>query len=111
MELIISSMPILGEANMLRYLARVIPVLEYEQRNSFDIDTLLDTSYTIAEAKTKTERTTLLQSIYKMLGKNTYLTGSQITIADLSVYSAIKQTGAKDANATLTKWLQRVESL
>jgi aminoacyl tRNA synthase complex-interacting multifunctional protein 2 len=110
-ELIVSQRPILGEVNILRYLSRVSSdCLNYETYiNAHEVDSLLDISFGIIKAKTKTERASLLQTLHKSLGKQEWLGGrDQVSIADLAAYSAIKQsTSANEINVNLGKWLQR----
>ena len=110
-ELLISHQPILGEVNILRYLSRVSSdLLNYETyNNTHEIDTLLDISYNIVKAKTKTERGALLKALSKSLGKSQWLAGrSQVSVADLAAYSAIKQaTSPSEVSVSLGKWLQR----
>jgi glutathione S-transferase len=101
----------LGEVNILRYLSRVSSdCLNYETYiNAHEVDSLLDISFGIIKAKTKTERASLLQILHKSLGKQEWLGGrDQVSIADLAAYSAIKQsTSANEINVNLGKWLQR----
>ncbi|GJQ71668.1 hypothetical protein Trydic_g11364 [Trypoxylus dichotomus] len=58
-ELVVSKVPILGEVNILRYLARVTSSMNYESSKPFELDSILDTCYTLIQAKTKTDRTPL----------------------------------------------------
>ncbi|XP_044271083.1 probable aminoacyl tRNA synthase complex-interacting multifunctional protein 2 isoform X2 [Tribolium madens] len=110
-ELVISHARILGEVNILRYLARVTSdSLNYETCNNVhEIDALLDVCYNIVKSKTKTERASLLQILNKSLGKSQWLGDrSQISIADVAAYSAIKQaTIPSEVNVNLGKWLQK----
>ncbi|RZC39907.1 aminoacyl tRNA synthase complex-interacting multifunctional protein 2 [Asbolus verrucosus] len=110
-ELILSHTPIQGEVNILRYLSRMSSNnLNYETYpNLHEIDALLDVSYGIVKARTKTERASLLQTLNKSLGKCQWLAGrNEISVADLAAYSAIKQvTASSEVNVNLGKWLQR----
>lgn len=107
-------MPIIGEINLLRHLARLLPqALKYEcSENVLDIDIILDICYSLTRSKTKTERTRLIQTLSKSLGKADWFCGSTgITVADVAVYSTLKQIGDAECNQTLTKWLQKCETL
>jgi len=113
-ELIVSPTPIQGEINILRFLARLSTShLNYENGpNPHEIDSLLENSYAIIRAKTKTERASLLQNINKSLGKHQWLAGrGQMSIADLAAYSAIKQVvSPNEVNVNVGKWMQRCEA-
>ncbi|KAK4876449.1 hypothetical protein RN001_012871 [Aquatica leii] len=111
-ELIVSQVPISGEPNVLRYLARLIPnVLIYETAdNVWEIDSALDLSYSLIRARTKTERLGLIQSLNKKLGKSKFLCGhSEMTIADLAASSAIRQVADNEVTQNMMKWLQRCD--
>ncbi|CAH1971972.1 unnamed protein product [Acanthoscelides obtectus] len=112
-ELLVGFLQIRGEVNLLRYLSRATqsPLTYNSDPNSIEVDSILDVCYLIARSKTKVERAALYQCLNKSLGKAQWLIGSsQIGIADLAAYSAIKQvSGDSDVNATLKKWYQRCE--
>ncbi|XP_031351818.1 probable aminoacyl tRNA synthase complex-interacting multifunctional protein 2 isoform X2 [Photinus pyralis] len=111
-ELLATQLPICGEANVLRYFARVLPGLFiYENSdNVTDLDAALDIAYCLVQAKTKTERASHLQSLSKKLGKSQFLCAhAEITIADIAACSAIKQVAQNEVNQTMGKWLVRCE--
>ncbi|KAJ8968860.1 hypothetical protein NQ317_016783 [Molorchus minor] len=114
-ELLVSHVPIRGEANLLRYLSRAIrsPLTYDSEPDCIEIDSLLDICYLIVRARTKTERTNLLQMLNKSLGKSQWLLGrGQASVADLAAYSAIKQaSNASEISANLGKWFQRCETV
>lgn len=117
LELLVSHTPILGEVNLLRYLARLTNTnLNYEnQPNPHEIDTILDLSYRLVHCQTKNERAQILQTFNKSLvSQQQWLAGrSQITIADLAAYSAIKQIVpvASEIKGNLKKWFDRCDAL
>lgn len=104
----------MGESNILRFLSRLSSThLNYELgENPHEIDALLDVSHALLKATTKSERAGLLQTVNKSLGKSNWLAGrDQVGVADLAVFSAIKQvTAANEINVNLSKWLQRCEA-
>lgn len=111
-QLVILGTSIIGEVNLLRYLARSIPNFEYESKKAFEIDAVLDLCYSIILLKTKTDRSSLLHSLNKKLGKSQWLFGFEtISVADIAAYSAIKQVASSEANVNLTKWMQRCENI
>lgn len=88
--------------------------LSYNQAaDSVDIDSVLDLCHQIVNAKTKKEKTTLLQSLNKYLGKSQWLLGrNKPSIADIAAFSAIKQVSSSDdLSANLLKWFQRCTSV
>jgi len=115
-EFLLSHIPISGEVNLLRFLSRLATTnLSYDSdADSVEIDSLLDQCYLLVRAKTKAERTSILQSFSKSLSKShQWLVGrNRAGIADLAAYSAIRQClGPNDLGANLTKWYQRCGSL
>ncbi|CAG9760861.1 unnamed protein product [Ceutorhynchus assimilis] len=110
-EFLITHTPISGEVNLLRFLSRSANTnLNYDaEANSFEIDSLLDQSYLLVRSKTKVERAGILQTFNQSLGKAEWLLGKkQAGIADVAVYSAIKQAAvANQLSANLAKWYQR----
>ncbi|KAJ8959962.1 hypothetical protein NQ318_009395 [Aromia moschata] len=114
-ELLVSHIPILGEVNLLRYLSRAIKSpLSYESEpDGTEIDSILDICYLVVRAKTKTERTSLLQTINKSLGKSQWLLGrDQASVADIAAYSAIRQaSNTSEISANLGKWFHRCETI
>lgn len=114
-EVLISFVPIMGEVNLLRYLASVVPsLLSYtEEADSIEVDSVLDLCHQIVRAKTKTEKTNLLQSLNKSLGKSQWLLGrDSVGIADIAAYSVIQQvSNSSELNVNLGKWFQRCSTV
>ncbi|KAI4461155.1 aminoacyl trna synthase complex-interacting multifunctional protein [Holotrichia oblita] len=109
-ELVVSKVPILGEVNILRYFARSTSSMNYETSNPFELDSILDTCYTLIQSKTKTDRSAAMHIINKKLGKSQWLCDrSEYTIADIAAYSSLKQIPQNEINVNLTKWLQKCE--
>ncbi|XP_044753884.1 probable aminoacyl tRNA synthase complex-interacting multifunctional protein 2 [Coccinella septempunctata] len=111
-ELNIPHYPIQGEANILRYLVRILDnELNYERsQNMIKIDELLDLSYRLSFADSKTNRTSLIQSLNKNL-KSKWLTDQkEISIADVAVYDALKKFASNnEINGSLSKWFVQCE--
>ncbi|KAF5272118.1 hypothetical protein FQA39_LY01200 [Lamprigera yunnana] len=113
LEFLVSKLPITGEPNMLRFLARLVPgLLRYEnETNLHEIDSALDLSYCLAQAKTKTDRMGFIQALNKKLGKGKFMcNSSELTIADIAAYSAVKQITTNEITQNMSKWLQRCET-
>jgi len=109
-ELMISPLTqsvIKGEVNILRYFARVFDdEFMYESSpNCAAIDCMLDTISSLPYSIPK-NRPPMLRSVTTGLSKSANLTGEDITIADLALFSYLKQADqAKDLHATVKKWL------
>ncbi|XP_030753214.1 probable aminoacyl tRNA synthase complex-interacting multifunctional protein 2 isoform X2 [Sitophilus oryzae] len=114
-EFLIAHTPISGEVNFLRYLSRSTDTqLSYDSDvKSNEIDSLLDQCYLLVRAKTKTERSEILQTLQKSLSKSQWLAGrSQPSVLDVAAYSAVRQCHlAKDLNVGLGKWYERSQAL
>lgn len=105
---------ITGEINILRYLSRIGPnEFNYENHpNVNDFDILFDQCYQFLNENAQKNRQNLMRSIASRLNSNFY-GGTQISIADVAVYSTIKQS--KDAEKSLplkfTKWLNEINQI
>ncbi|XP_022917781.2 probable aminoacyl tRNA synthase complex-interacting multifunctional protein 2 isoform X1 [Onthophagus taurus] len=114
-QLTVSDETIIGEVNVLRYLARTIPLLGYEDANPFEIDPILDACYFIVEAKTKSARAKYINFIFKKLvnkrTKDQWLCNEKnYTIADIAVYATFKYLDENELNVTLKKYMQFCKS-
>ncbi|XP_037032269.1 probable aminoacyl tRNA synthase complex-interacting multifunctional protein 2 isoform X2 [Bradysia coprophila] len=107
-----STLPIIGESNILRYLARIGPnEFNYETNgsNCNEIDSQLDLSEMLLAAETARDRQTIFKNLNATLGKNEYFGGSEPRINDLSLASAVLQsTAEKELPPTLLKWSRKV---
>lgn len=109
--------PIYGEVNILRYLSRVGPnEHNYEKdENATEIDSILDTCYQILNASSAKTRQSLLRNLCGRLGKGAnYLVGDQLSVADIALSSAVKQSqinASKDFNPSANQWLQNISKI
>lgn len=103
----------MGEVNILRYLSRIHPTFNYDALDKpYELDIVLDTCYRLVRAKTKTERSTLIQTFNKSLGKGQWLCGrNRMTIADVAAASAVKQVAEGEIGVNLSKWYQRCQAV
>lgn len=103
----------MGEVNILRYLSRINPSFNYDCLDKpYELDIVLDTCYRLVRCNTKTERSKLIQTFNKYLGKGQWLCGrNEITIADVAAASAIKQVAESDIGVNLSKWYQRCQAV
>ncbi|XP_066595116.1 probable aminoacyl tRNA synthase complex-interacting multifunctional protein 2 isoform X2 [Prorops nasuta] len=107
------SYPLQGEVNLLRYFSRLIADNNYETNNGtahvYEIDTILDLCYALhyREASDVTTIFSLLEKKLeqKQFGNNKY------TIADIAVWSSIKQISSKKLPSKLSKWFDTFEKM
>lgn len=113
-EFILSYTPIGAEVNLLRLLSRLTnSSLNYDSdKSSVETDSILDQCYLLVRASTKSERANMLRVFSKSLGDAQWLVGkSKAGIADVALYSAIKQCSETKLNVNLGKWYERCEAL
>jgi len=99
--------PILGEANIARYLTRLLePGAEADIVAATQRDELLDLAQLqIISGNTK-EKAAAVRNLNSSLGKNSWLTGSNPNVVDVVVWSALQQTKLTDSPpANVKKWL------
>lgn len=99
-----------GEVNIIRYFARLFPaLLQYEADPSVTaIDNLLDSVTSLQWAQPK-DRQPILRPMAVNLARMEYLCGNKFGIADLALFSALKQLNLeKDLQPELKKWYTQV---
>jgi len=102
--------PILGEVNILRYLARLYPhALAYESLSPavvWELDRVLDTVSSLPFSQPK-ERMGKIKAVSGSLEKGQFLVDNRFSIGDLSLFSAIKCLNLeKDLSGPLQKWFK-----
>ena len=101
--------PIQGEANIARFLARLLrpPYDDTDIIRATEIDNLVDLAYPLTKGNNK-ERAAVLRTLNAKLGKSAWLVGDEITLADIVLWGAIMQTGQfEGAPGNVKKWLDR----
>ena len=97
-----------GEVNIARYINRVIsPDSEADIVMATQVDEWLDIAHIqIINGNTK-EKAAALRNLNSRLGKNDWLAGSSLSLADIVTWSALQQTNqASSAQANVKKWLK-----
>jgi len=95
-----------GETNVLRYFSRLFPtILPYESLpNLMAVDNMLDSVSSLLWAAPR-ERQPIMRSLAVNLSKSTFLAGQSVSVADLALYSVIRQLGLdKDLQIEVMKW-------
>ncbi|XP_023033389.1 probable aminoacyl tRNA synthase complex-interacting multifunctional protein 2 isoform X1 [Drosophila willistoni] len=106
--------PIYGEVNIIRYLGRVGPA-EYRYEGSpvcNEIDLVLDICYQLLRCTTHKSQVAMVRLLEKRLQKQQYFGGSQMSVADIGVYSSLIRMPAitdKDLTPALVAWRKRAK--
>lgn len=89
-----------------RYIARLLGFnYENDPILSTQIDDWLETAHSSVIHGSNKERQSVLKSLNSHLGKNSYLVGNSVTLADIIIWSALVQTKLhKDLPANVSKW-------
>ncbi|KAI8037706.1 probable aminoacyl tRNA synthase complex-interacting multifunctional protein 2 isoform X1 [Drosophila gunungcola] len=106
--------PIYGEVNIIRYLGRVGPA-EYRYEGSplcNEIDLVLDICYQLLRCSTHKTQVAMVRLLDKRLQQQQYFGGSQMSVADIGVYSSLIRMPAitdKDLTPALLAWRKRAK--
>ncbi|KAH8351550.1 hypothetical protein KR059_007628 [Drosophila kikkawai] len=106
--------PIYGEVNIIRYLGRVGPA-EYRYEGSAlcnEIDLVLDICYQLLRCNTHKTQVAMVRLLDKRLQQQQYFGGSQMSVADIGVYSSLIRMPAitdKDLTPALLAWRKRAK--
>ncbi|XP_005998430.1 aminoacyl tRNA synthase complex-interacting multifunctional protein 2 isoform X2 [Latimeria chalumnae] len=103
--------PIEGEGNIARFLFSLLGQ-RHDALTSTLIDSWVDSvMFQLKEGGSK-ERAAVLRSLNSVLGKTPWLVGSDLTVADIVAFCALRQTGnANTAQANVQKWVKSCENL
>lgn len=103
-----------GEMNVLRYLMRIGPnefSHEVSSTETNDFDTILDLCHQLIKTKNNMskEKQIILKNLCNRIGKNQYFCGNSVTVCDIAVSSALKQSASgKELPQSLSQWLNNV---
>ncbi|XP_042863146.1 uncharacterized protein LOC122247696 isoform X2 [Penaeus japonicus] len=108
-----------GEANIARYVSRLFPLsssYNYEATGTFssiaETDNLLDQLAAQAASKNNKERQGALRQLNGRLGKSSWLVSNECGIADVLLWSVLKQGGLNvGAPANVDKWYKKVDAM
>lgn len=102
--------PLMGEATIARYLARLLSPAYDEDENivmATEIDTWVDGLSQLLDGE-PAEKTNVIKSLNSRLGKNNWLAGDSMSLADVAMWSAMHQSGrSAKASGNVKKWLDR----
>ncbi|CAB1342368.1 unnamed protein product [Coregonus sp. 'balchen'] len=101
-----------GEANVARFLFRLIAPYPSDPTLATLVDSWVDTAFfQLAEGSAK-ERSAVLSALNSALGRDPWLAGPEFSLADIACYCCVLQTGpASSSPANVQRWLKACENL
>ncbi|XP_041735169.1 aminoacyl tRNA synthase complex-interacting multifunctional protein 2 isoform X2 [Coregonus clupeaformis] len=104
--------PIEGEANVARFLFRLIAPYPSDPTLATLVDSWVDTAFfQLAEGSAK-ERSAVLSALNSALGRDPWLAGPEFSLADIACYCCVLHTGpASSSPANVQRWLKACENL
>jgi glutathione S-transferase len=96
--------PILGEANILRYLARQFLPQLYSDHNPLQITTIDDWLNSVANLASPKDWKTFIENLNTHLGKHNWLSGNALSIADIHCSVALQKYGSQFPK-NVSKWM------
>lgn len=104
--------PIEGEANVARFLYRLLEPYPSNPTAATLVDSWVDTAFfQLAEGSSK-ERAAVLRSLNGALGSRAWLAGDEPSLADVACYCCLLQTGsAASTPANVQRWLKACDNL
>uniref|UniRef100_A0A3Q1EMB5 Aminoacyl tRNA synthetase complex interacting multifunctional protein 2 n=1 Tax=Acanthochromis polyacanthus TaxID=80966 RepID=A0A3Q1EMB5_9TELE len=104
--------PIEGEANVARFLFKLLAPYPSDPAAATLVDSWLDTAFfQLAEGSAK-ERAAVLRALNSALGRNPWLSGPEFSLADVACYCCVLQTGsAASTPANVQRWIKSCDNL
>ncbi|KAM4597696.1 aminoacyl tRNA synthase complex-interacting multifunctional protein 2 isoform 2-T2 [Polymixia lowei] len=104
--------PIEGEANVARFFYRLLAPYPSDPALATLVDSWVDTAFfQLVEGSAK-ERATVLRALNASLGRDPWLAGPELSLADIACYCCVLQGGsASSVPANVQRWLKACENL
>ncbi|XP_061741070.1 aminoacyl tRNA synthase complex-interacting multifunctional protein 2 [Nerophis ophidion] len=104
--------PIEGEANVARFLSKLLTPHPADPALATLVDSWVDTAFLqLAEGSAK-ERGAVLRALNSALGRGPWLAGQEASLADMACYCCVLHSGAaSSAPANVQRWLKSCENL
>ncbi|XP_047427978.1 aminoacyl tRNA synthase complex-interacting multifunctional protein 2 isoform X2 [Mugil cephalus] len=104
--------PIEGEANVARFLFKLLAPYPSDPALATLVDSWVDTAFfQLAEGSSK-ERAVVLRALNSALGRNPWLCGQEFSLADVACYCCVLQSNsASSAPANVQRWIKSCENL
>lgn len=104
--------PIEGEANVARFLYRLLSPYPDDPVLAALIDSWVDTAFFQLSEGSPKERATVLRALNGSLGRDPWLAGAELSLADIVLYCCVRQTGpAASTLANVQRWLKACDNL
>ncbi|XP_029692345.1 aminoacyl tRNA synthase complex-interacting multifunctional protein 2 isoform X2 [Takifugu rubripes] len=104
--------PIEGEANIARFLYKLLVPYPSDPAVATLVDSWVDTAFfQLAEGSTK-ERSAVLRALNSALARSPWVAGSEYSLADMACYCCVMRSGsASAAPANVLRWIKSCENL
>ncbi|CAL9693410.1 unnamed protein product [Knipowitschia caucasica] len=104
--------PIEGEANVARFLFKLLSVYPSDPAQATLVDSWVDTAFfQLAEGGPK-EQAAVMRALNSSLGRTPWLAGSDFTLADIACFCCMQKSGsASSAPANVQRWFKSCENL
>lgn len=104
--------PIESEANVARFLFKLLAPYPSDAAVATLVDTWVDIAfYQLADGSAK-ERAAVLQALGSALGHASWLCGPEFSLADIACYCCLSQNGSTSATAAnIQRWIKSCENL
>ncbi|KAM7372080.1 hypothetical protein PAMP_009275 [Pampus punctatissimus] len=104
--------PIEGEANVARFLFKLLAPYPSDPALATLVDSWVDTAFfQLVEGSAK-ERAAVLRTLNSSLGRNPWLAGPEFSLADIACYCCVLQSGPASSTPTnVQRWLKSCENL
>ncbi|XP_067333700.1 aminoacyl tRNA synthase complex-interacting multifunctional protein 2 isoform X2 [Channa argus] len=104
--------PIEGEANVARFLFKLLAPYPSDPALATLVDSWVDTAFfQLVECSAK-ERAAVLRALNSALGRSPWLVGPEFSLADIACYCCVMQSGlASSAPTNVQRWLKACENL
>lgn len=104
--------PIEGEANVARFLFKLLAPYPSDPTLATLVDGWVDMAFfQLAEGSAK-ERAAVLRNFNSALGRNPWLAGTEFSLADIACYCCVLKSGsASSAPTNVQRWIKSCENL
>ncbi|XP_075942203.1 aminoacyl tRNA synthase complex-interacting multifunctional protein 2 [Anarhichas minor] len=104
--------PVEGEANVARFLFKLLSPYPSDPAVATLVDSWVDTAFfQLAEGSAK-ERAAVLRALNSALGRGPWLAGPEFSLADIACYCCVLQSGpASSTPANVQRWIKSCENL
>uniref|UniRef100_A0A3P9HDL2 Aminoacyl tRNA synthetase complex interacting multifunctional protein 2 n=1 Tax=Oryzias latipes TaxID=8090 RepID=A0A3P9HDL2_ORYLA len=104
--------PIDGEANVARFLFKLLAPYPSEPALATLVDSWVDAAFFQLAEGSSEERAAALRDLGSALGRSAWLSGPELSLADVACYCCVLQSGsAPSAPANVRRWIKSCENL